>query len=152
MAIPVHAIIKFISKLAVYFLFSFALTVSFQKHCRRSRLLSPLTKPCNNQKPAFDLLLFAFSKTMAGIWAFLRRVKLYKPSKPAFDLSAFFLISTKNFEKAASCFPRSNPAFSQAYVLCCQPFFLRQKLASQQSASAFSETILFSAMCLRRRL
>ncbi len=43
--------------------------------------------------------------------------QLCKHQKLAFALSAFFLISTTNFEKAVSYFSTSNSAFSQAYVL-----------------------------------
>jgi hypothetical protein len=49
-----------------------------------------------------------------------------------------------DFEKAASYFSTSNPAFSQAYVLRTELYFFQQKLASQHSASALSTTIFFT--------
>ncbi len=61
-------------------------------------------------------LLF-LSKNLAGGLAYFLRTQFCKHQKPAFALSAFFLISTMDFEKAISYFSTSNPAFSQADVL-----------------------------------
>jgi hypothetical protein len=55
------------------------------------------------------------------------------------------LISTTDFEKAASYFSTSNPAFSQTYVLRVQPLFSPVETSFTALTFALSATNFFSA-------
>ncbi len=64
----------------------------------------------------------------------------------------FFLISKMDFEKPHPTFPRQTLLFRKLMFSASGLYFFQQKLASQYSVSALSETNLFSATRLRRRL
>jgi hypothetical protein len=73
------------------------------------------TQPSNCQNFAFVL-----SKSLGKMSSLFSLRRAWHTSKPRF---CFFLISTMDFEKVASYFSTSNPAFSQAYVLRGQLLF-----------------------------
>jgi hypothetical protein len=73
-----------------------------------------------------DYSLFSFAlafsfQNLAGYLAFFLRTQFCKHHTPL--LIFLLLISTTDFEKTASYFFTSNPAFSQAYVLRVQLLF-----------------------------
>jgi hypothetical protein len=59
---------------------------------------------------------FRFLNPLAFCRTYFLRAQVYRYQKPAFDLSAFFLISTTDFEKQCPTFPSQTLLFSQAYV------------------------------------
>jgi hypothetical protein len=88
-------------------------------------------------------LAFSFQKLLQAISLTFSALKLEKSRNSL--LIFLLLISTTDFEKAASYFSTSNPAFSQTYVLRVQPLFSPVETSFTVLTFALSATNFFSA-------
>ncbi len=100
------------------------------------------TQPSKHQNSALAL---AFQKPLQTVSLTFSALKLANSRNS-------LLISMPDFEKVASYFSTSNPAFSQAYVLRIRPLFSPAETSFTALSFALSTTIFFYATCLRRRL